>query len=318
MSDPSRLVNALTAYWQSAMLVAAIDLGVFDAVAHGARTRGALARACRADAGAIGRLCDALVADGWLRRVGGKYRLTAASAPLGDRDGASHLAGLRHFYNAPPLSTGFASLATTVRRGNARQSAVNWARFADTLLPLRRTVAAPLAELLHTRGLGRGRILDVGAGASPLGIALLRRQRTATLTALDDAAVLRVARRHARAAGVSSRLTTVAGHALSVAWPQSDLVVMMNVLDYFTAADQVALLRKARQALSSGGVLAIVAPLLNEQRRSPEHAVAYDLMLLAIGGGAASTVSELRMRLRTAGFRRATWLGDADVMLAFA
>lgn len=319
MSDPSRLVNTLTAYWQSATLVAAIDLGIFGAVARGARTATAIARACRgsrpANPAAIGRLCDALVVDGWLRAGRGGYRLTSSSAAL-DPLAKDSLAGLRHFFNAPPMSTGFASLADTVRRGRAQQTEVDWARFAKAALPLRQRLAASLASTLQSLGLGGGHILDVGAGASPLGLALLKRHRTATLTAIDDRSVLRLARRSAAEAGLSARLTTISGDARIVEWPTADLIVMVNVLDYFLPRDQTALLRKARRALSTGGTLAIAAPLLDASRRSPEHAVAYDLMLMALGGGAASTTVDMRARLRQAGFRRVTWMRDADLMLA--
>ena len=45
-SDPSRIVDVLCAYWQTATLTAAIDLGVFSALGSGARTAAELARAC--------------------------------------------------------------------------------------------------------------------------------------------------------------------------------------------------------------------------------------------------------------------------------
>lgn len=315
MPDPSRLVDVLTAYWRSATLVAAIDLGVFDAVSRGARTPTTIGRACHANVRAITRLCDALVAEGWLRVDRDGYRVTASTAALLGSAQGTGMAGIRHFFNAPPVSTGFAELAATVRRGRAGQRSADWVRFAEGALPLRRHVARPVAAALQTRGLAGGRILDIGAGASPLGVTLLRRNRAATLTAIDAAPVLRAARRHARDTGVLSRFTALAGDARAVTWPDADLVLMANVLDYFAPPDQSRLLRKARRSLSSGGTLAIVAPMLDQRRRSPAHAVAYDLMLLAIGG-AASTAMEMRKRILRAGFRRVTWLRDADVMLA--
>lgn len=316
MADPSRVVDALTAYWRSATLVAAIDLGVFRALSTRARAARSIAHACGSHVDTTRRLCDALVAEGWLNVGPRGYRLTAESAAWLGASAATSIVGARDFFNGPPVSTGFASLASTVRRGRAPKRRVDWAKFAGAAWSLRRHVARAVAGELAKRGLGGGRILDVGAGASPLGVLLLERHATARLTAIDDGSTLRVARGKARAAGVSARLTTAAGDARAIAWPAADLVLMVNVLDYFSESDQLRLLVKARRAVAAGGALVIAAPLLAASRQAPASAVAYDLMLMAIGGGRASTINEMRRRVRQAGFSRAIWIDDADVMLA--
>ena len=320
-SDPSRIVDVLCAYWQTATLTAGIDLGVFSALGSGARTASELARACKADRASLVRLCDVLVSMGLLRSAGGRYRAAADAARFLDARSPESLVAIRRFFSAPPVTTAFAGLAATVRGGpkaGTRASWRVWPTFAASTLALRRRAAKEVAAALVGRGLRGGRVLDVGAGASPLGIELLRRWRTATLVARDRAAVVKASRQHAIAAGVSSRVTTVAGDAMTGEWGGPfDLVLMVNVLDYFDRPAQMRLLRKARRALRLGGALVIAAPLLDAGRRSPSDAAAYDLLLLALGSpGRPSTWQERRQQLRRAGFGAVTRNADAAMVLA--
>src|SRR3972149_3286290 len=125
---------------------------------------------------------------------------------------------------------------------------------------------------------------------------LLRRNPAASLVVLDRAPVVAVAKRHARAAGVATRMGTIAGRAETAAWDDPyDLILMINVLEYFDDRDRQTLLRKAPAAWKPGGTLVGHGPLLNRHRSSPPEAVAYDLMLLALGArGGAATFEELR------------------------
>ncbi len=116
-SDPSRIVDVLCAYWQTATLTAAIDLGVFSALGSGARTASELARACGADRASLIRLCDSLVSLGLLRSAGGRYRAAADAARFLDAQSPESLVAIRRFFSAPPVTTAFAGLAATVRGG---------------------------------------------------------------------------------------------------------------------------------------------------------------------------------------------------------
>jgi SAM-dependent methyltransferase len=320
-SNPSRIVDVLCAYWQTATLTAAIDLGVFSALGRRARTASELARACEVDRASLIRLCDSLVSLGLLRSGGGRYRAPGDAARFLDTHSPESLVAIRRFFNAPPVTTGFANLAATVRRGpkgQTRPSGRVWPAFAASTLALRGRAARAIAKALVGRGFRGGRVLDVGAGASPLGIELLRRWPTATLVARDRAAVVRVARQHAIAAGVGSRVTIVAGDVTTGDWGGPfDLVLMVNVLDYFSGPTQMRLLRQARRALRPGGALVIAAPLLDAGRRSPPDAAAYDVLLLALGSPSRpATWQERREQLRRAGFGVVTRNADAAMVLA--
>ena len=315
--DPSRIVDVLCAHWQTAALIAAIDLGVFTALGGRSRSASELAGACRADRPSLERLCDFLVSLGLLRSAKGRYRSAADAARFLDVRSPDSLTAIPGFFNAAPVSTAFADLSATVRGRRTTVPSRVWPAFATSTLALRRRAAKEIASVLVGRGLGGGRILDVGAGASPLGIELLRRWPGATLVARDRASVLRIARQHAKAAGVSRRVVPVAGDVSKADWGGPfDLVLMVNVLDYFDEPAQRRLLRKAFHALRPGGTLVIVAPLLGADRRSPPEAAAYDLLLLALGSrGRPATWRERQRQLRRAGFGVVSRSARAGIVL---
>jgi cyclopropane fatty-acyl-phospholipid synthase-like methyltransferase len=125
---------------------------------------------------------------------------------------------------------------------------------------------------------------------------------------IDRAPVVAIARRRARASGLGARVTAISGRAQSAAWGGPyDLILMINVLEYFTDGDRQTLLRKARAALRPGGSLVMHSPMLNDRLTGPPEAVAYDLMLMALGaGGGAMTFRDLKARCQEAGFKSVT------------
>src|SRR5437016_2800967 len=74
--DPSRILDTLTAYWQTDALKAGIDIGLFTALGRRARTPRQLASECGAGETGLRSLCDVLVALDFLHKREGRYRST--------------------------------------------------------------------------------------------------------------------------------------------------------------------------------------------------------------------------------------------------
>src|SRR6185312_10987654 len=71
--DTTRLQKMAMAYWESAALMAAVELEIFTAIAHGHDTTGAVARAAGISERNAERLLTVLVALTLLDRQGDKY-----------------------------------------------------------------------------------------------------------------------------------------------------------------------------------------------------------------------------------------------------
>ena len=323
---PERIVDTLTAYWRTEILRGAIDIDLFTALGDGPRTVSELTARCRTSAVGMRKLCDYLVALGFVRRRAGRYRSAPDAARFLDRRSPDVLVDITPFYASAPVADGFATVGAAVRRGGttlarrrltAPRSAV-WARFARSVWTLRRLHAEPIADELIARGHARGRALDLGCGGSPLGITLLERRPALRIVAQDWPNVVPVAAEQARRAGVGDRLSTLPGDARTVdLGGPYDLVLLANVLDYFDAETRLALLRRVRAVLRPGGVAAIAAPLLDDGRTSPPDAVAYSMLLFVTSPtGDASTFGELDVLLRSAGFTTTVRCDDVSLVLS--
>jgi 2-polyprenyl-3-methyl-5-hydroxy-6-metoxy-1,4-benzoquinol methylase len=149
-------------------------------------------------------------------------------------------------------------------------------------------------------------VLDIAAGHGLYGIEMARACPGASVTAIDWEPVLTVARSNARQAGVLERYRTVPGSALELNWEQGfDLVLLPNFLHHFGRQECVALLRKAREALSPKGRVFIVEFVPNEDRVSPPLQAMFAFWMLASTAcGDAHTLDDLQSMALDAGFTR--------------
>lgn len=323
--EPTGILDTFFAFWRTDALNAALDLGLFTAMEGKRRTARRLGQACGAKAADVRSLCDYLASLGLVHKRRDSYWASAEAARFLDARSPDSLAAIPHFLRASHVTKALSGLAGTMRghgrhrhAGASRVSTViHWEYFARATLPIRRLQARPLADELERRGLVRGKILDIGAGGSPLGVELLRRRPGTSLVVQDARQVVRMAREHAVRTGVGRRVTTLIGDARTVDFGGPfDLVLMTNFLDYFNVPTRAALVRKAYAALGAGGALALSAPFLRANRTSPPDAAAYGLLLLAVGaGGQPSTVREWAGLLRRARFSPVVRCADLPLVV---
>ena len=181
-----------------------------------------------------------------------------------------------------------------------------WVKFARAMVSFRAPVANAVASEV-ARSSPR-KVLDIAAGHGMFGIAIARAVPGAEITAVDWQGVLSVARESAEAAGVSQRYHTLAGSAFEVDWGGGfDLVLLANFLHQLDHDTCVALLRRARESLVSGGRAAVIELVPNEDRVSPPFPAMFSFQMLGTTPrGEAYTARELEDIGRTAGFRKAT------------
>jgi SAM-dependent methyltransferase len=141
-------------------------------------------------------------------------------------------------------------------------------------------------------------------GTRLYGIAVGQRNPRADIVGVDWENVLGVARENAEAMGVGDRYRTIPGNAFTVDYGMDyDLVLVPNFLHHFDRPTNVGLLRKIAGALKTGGQVALVEFVPNDDRVSPPMAARFALMMLAnTPAGDAYTAAELDGMLRESGF----------------
>ena len=311
--SPDLFMDAVLAFQQTAAIKAALELDLFTQIAKGDVTAERLAEATRAEVRGVRILCDYLTVRGHLEKQDQQYRLTPSSAAFLDRGAPLWMGDVVGYLAAPEMMDLFlGDPAAYVRNGGSIGLANNapdhpiWVKFARAMGQSRIPVASKVASELAV--FSPRTVLDVGAGHGMFGVAIAQAIPGTEVTAVDWQGVLEVARENAEAAGVSQRYRTVAGSAFDADWGSGfDLVLMANFLHQLDRDGCVALLRKARDSLVSGGRAAVVEFLPNEDRVSPRYPAMFAFQMLgSTPGGNAYTARELTEMGKAAGFAKMT------------
>jgi SAM-dependent methyltransferase len=303
------------AYQRTAALKAAVELELFAAIGEGFRTDQDIAKRTSASVRGTRMLCDYLTVLGFLRKHRGEYTLTEDSAFFLDKRSPAYMGGTFGFLAAPNLVRNFDHLTTTVRAGHVAEDGNTvaeenplWVEFARAMVPLAVPAAQAIAELLDVSSEGPLKVLDIAAGHGMYGITIAQRNPRAEIHAADWRQVLEVAKEHAERAGVAARYHTIPGDAFRVdVGTDYDVALVTNFLHHFDEPTCTGFLKKVAGSLKSGGRVAILDFVPDDDRVSPPLPASFVMNML--GGTPAGDVypfGELERMLVAAGFRDAT------------
>jgi ubiquinone/menaquinone biosynthesis C-methylase UbiE len=327
---PHPVFDTAFGYLQTAAITAAVKLDIFTLIGAGSTTVDVLAAKSAASARGLRILCDYLTTIGLLHKQDCEYRLAPAAKRYLDRSSPFALASCIDFLAAPEMvALALDDPLAYVRRGGsdgltlvAPDNPV-WVRFARAMAPFSIQAAKRLAAHVARLPQAPRTVLDVAAGHGLYGIEVARAITGATVTAIDWAGVIAIARENALAARVQDRLRFVEGSAFEVEWGSGfDLILLANLLHHFGHDDCVALLRKARASLSAGGRIWAVEFVPNADRVSPPLQATFAFVMLATTpDGDAYTIEDYDAIARAAGFAGATarpLLPTAQTLVMFA
>ena len=123
---------------------------------------------------------------------------------------------------------------------------------------------------------GRKRLLDVGGGSGAYSLAFCAVNPELSATILDFPQTIDTARRYAQEAGLTARITHLAGNAISTDWPMGHDVILMSYLWSAVGDRDVAVLaRRAIDALPPGGLVLVHDFMVDNAREGPPFAAWY-------------------------------------------
>jgi hypothetical protein len=313
--SPDAILQLGLAFWGSKTLLSAVELGVFTELGRGPLAAGALIERLQLHRRGASDFLDALVALGMLKREGDVYSNTTATALFLDRTKSSYLGGLLEMANAR-LYRFWGNLTTALRTGEPQ----NEIRLGEDVWAGLYADPQRLAGFLHfMTGLSQGaaRVMaeklpweeyrtfaDVGTaeGGFPVQIAIAHPHLKGI--GFDLPPVEPHFKAYVSGQGLSHRLSFQGGDFFADPLPSADVIVMGHVLHDWNVEERKLLIRKAYDALPSGGALIVYEAIIDDDRRQNAFGLLMSLnMLIETPGGADYTGAECSAWMREAGFR---------------
>jgi len=305
--DTTRLQKMAQAYWESAALMAAVELDVFTAIARGQDTIAAVARAAGIGERNAERLLTALVAMTLLAFEDGRF----ANAPDVERflvKDSDRYAGPWILFTKPRWDA-YGKMSERLRSSAVHKLGA-YEEF--TVDDARRYHAATYsigmgAARLFSRSVdlsGRKLMLDLGGGSGAYSIVATTTFPGLKAIVLDLPPVAVVAREYIAANKAEDRVSALAGDFTETAFPQGvDVVVMASNLPQYEPDLIRLVVAKAFSALVPGGEMHLIGETLHDDRRGPLSAALWGLNEGVYGStGRAHTEGEVKGYLSDAGF----------------
>jgi predicted O-methyltransferase YrrM len=309
--DPGQLIEMATAYWASATLLAANDLGVFAFLAEGSASPEAVAARTRTNPAAMRRLLDACCGLNLLVKQGDLYMAPPACASFLTPGRAGYLgSGLKWAWEQFPA---WSKLTDSVRSGMPAVDprahlGDDKDRTRDFVMAMHEraaSLAAGVVEFIHLDDSAE-RLLDVGGGGGTYSMLLAKRQPNLHVTLLDLPGITAVASELISKAGMSERVQVLPGDATEADYGESyyDAVLYSGVLHQMAPTTILRMLRSGFRALVDGGAVFVSDIMLDATRTQPAFSALFSLqMLLTSREGATFAVEDCHLWLTECGFR---------------
>jgi ubiquinone/menaquinone biosynthesis C-methylase UbiE len=302
-------MNMASIFQDSAVLFAAVDLGIFPELARlGDATSSELAHALGLNERAASLIMDAAVAVGLLEKEGSRYRnatetnLFLLPGRPGDLSGA--LGYMRDVYPAWSRLTTFAPTGEPVESPELHLGE-DEARTRSFVLSMHGRAAAMAPPILaHLRLEGSKKLLDVGGGPGTYSVLLSRAYPELRATVLDLPPVIRIGRELIEQQGAAGRVATLPGDYRTTPFPPgNDAVLFFGMMHQESAESIQTLLLKAYACMNPGAVVYVLDMMTDPTHTAPKFSALFAVnMALTTRAGWVFSSAELTGWMHAAGF----------------
>jgi hypothetical protein len=318
---PDHILDTGLAFWRSKTLLAAVELGLFTALADGPLNAEQLRERLQLHPRALPDLPDALLALGFLEREGegehAAWRNTPATQAFLDRRSPDYVGGWLEMAN-DRLYPFWGHLTEALRTGRAQNETRDGgsSMFAtlyeqperlEQFMNAMTGLSAGNFRLLAERfDFSRWRTLaDIGGATGQLACIVAEQHPHLQCSTHDLPAVTAIAERHIERRGLDARVQALPIDFLTDAFPRADVITMGMILHDWNLPTKQHLIAKAYEALPKGGCLIVVENLIDDARRSNAFGLLMSLnMLIEFGDAFDYSGADFHRWARAAGFER--------------
>ena len=336
--SPEHILKIGMGFWASKTVLAAVNLEVFTLLADGPKS----AVEIKDHLGLHNRgyidFLDALVALGFLERTGlgidAIYTNTPETDFFLDKNKLSYLGGMLEMSNNR-LYRYWDNLEEGLKTGKPQNELKNsnsenqfydiyankesLAEFQNAMSGLQMGAFITLAKKFDFSNYST--FCDVGGGNGSLCIQIALNNQNMICTNFDLSAVEELAKTNIRSFNLSSRVKVVSGDFFKDELPESDIIVMGNILHDWNEEEKLLLMKKAYDALPDGGAFICIENIIDNDRNKNVLGLLMSLnMLIETKGGFDFTFNDFDLWAHRTGFTKTDWMnlaGPTSAAIAF-
>jgi cyclopropane fatty-acyl-phospholipid synthase-like methyltransferase len=148
----------------------------------------------------------------------------------------------------------------------------------------------------------RKTLLDVGGGSGIYSSTMVAAHPQLSATVLEQPPVDAITRGEIERHGLSERIEVFTADMFQATWPETEILLLSNVLHDWDFPEAKLLLGKAADALPSGGLLVIHDAFISDDKSGPVAVAEYSALLMNITQGKCYSPEEFGGMLEELGF----------------
>lgn len=319
--DPSLILQTAFGFWNSKVLLTAVELRLFTKLADRRLTGAELGAELEMHPRGIADFFDALVAMKFLDREGDGRNAVYLNTPGGshflDEGSPRYIGGIMimlnarlfRFWNDLPEALRTGKPQNEIKHGEKGMFEVLYSeparleQFMGAMTGISRVNFEALAEKFDFSSYKT--LCDVGGATGLLCIEAARRHPQLLCTSFDLPEVAPIAQRHITDAGLSDRIQTASGDFFVDPLPKADVITMGMILHDWNLEKKMHLIRAAYEALPRGGAFVAIEALIDDARRENVQGLLMSLnMLIEFGDAFDYSAADFRGWCGEVGFKR--------------
>lgn len=314
---PEKIMQLGLGFWASKVFLSAVELHVFDALAKTPLTAEQLSKELALSQRSNRDFLDALVALGLLNRDNEKYSNGPEAAEFLVSTKPTYIGGFFEMVNSR-LYKSWGGLTEALRTGTPQNEAKDTDSkelfsklyqdpdrlrlFLGSMTGISRGPAYAIATKFAWKNYNS--FADIGTAQGGLAVTIATQHEHLQGIGFDLREVKPVFEEFAAANSVQERLKFLAGDFFKDELPKVDVIVMGHILHDWNLHEKRMLVRKAFDALPSGGAFVVYDTMIDNDRSQNLMGLLMSLnMLIETPGGFDYTMKDCESWLKEAGFK---------------
>jgi SAM-dependent methyltransferase len=305
---PVPVAEVMFGMGMSRALMAGVRLGLFAALSNGDATAETIADVRRLDAVGATHLLDCLCVLGHVQRSRANYRISPRARRWLDPASPTYIGDFIEF-NYDQWEW-WSRMEEAVASGKSFEihdygpDDPRWERYIRAMFQLARLSAPEVVNRIPLSPESKN-VIDVGGGHGWFAAEICKRNEGLRATVLDLPGSVRVGRKIIEEAGLSDRVEHVEGDILT-----SDLggpydgALLFQIIHHLSPEQNVALLQRIREALSPGGVVAVLDYFRPPKEQRPDASAFLGLHFYLTSSSSTYAEGDLEGWMTEAGFRK--------------